>query len=126
LTVKRLASITFILPFLLFSGGIQILVHTCGGETTVVMMPASAEDPCGCGDESPDARCCTVELKNFHLDAMQQTMAAPLVKVESIAVAEYPLLQEVLVERTFDRTLPVNHSPPRSVSATILNCTLLV
>jgi len=124
--VKRLASIAFILLFLLFSGGIQILVHTCGGKTTVEMMPTSTDDACGCGDESPDAGCCTLELKSFHLDEMQQTIATPLLKVETIAVAECPLLPEVVVEQMFDRTVPVHHPPPRSVSTTILNCTFLV
>jgi hypothetical protein len=124
--VKRLASITFILVFLLLSGGVQILVHTCGGETTVELMPVSAGDPCGCENGPPDARCCTVELKSFHLDDMQRTIAAPLLKVEPIAIVELPHLQNFTAAEVFERQFPVNHSPPRTVSATILNCTFLV
>jgi hypothetical protein len=124
--VRKLADIAFILLFLLFSGGVQILVHTCGGRTSVKMMPSSAEDPCGCGDESPDSHCCSVELRSFQLDAMQQAMAPSFPKVEPLAVPELPLLQDLVARQTVVHTVTATPSPPRSVSTTILNCSFLI
>jgi len=124
--VRKLASIAFILLFLLLSGGVQILVHTCGDETSVEMMPSSARDPCGCSDESPDSRCCTVELKSFQLDAMQQAMATLLLKVETVAVVEVPSSLNLMLEPSVIQVTSVTPSPPPSVSSTILNRTFLV
>lgn len=122
--MKRAVSLAFVLFFLLVSGGIQILVHTCGDETTVEMMPTSGEDPCGCGDESSDSRCCTVELGLFHLDEMQQPVAVHVPGVGMVALSDLLPFQGTPPSEGFDRRLVV--SPPSSVSPTILNCTFLV
>jgi hypothetical protein len=124
--VKRVVSIAFVLLFLLLSGGVQILVHTCSGETTVEMMPASAEDPCGCGDEGPDARCCTLVLKSFQLDEMQQVIATSLPTLEPVAAARFPLALDLPAEPALDQLVAAGTSPPPAVSPTILNCTFLI
>jgi hypothetical protein len=124
--VKKLGSIAFILQFFLASGGIQILVHTCGDEATVEMMPTSAKDPCGCGDESPASRCCTTELKTFHLDEMQQGPALFLPRAETVTVVEIPMPQELIFEQRMLHIPATNPSPPTSVPPTILYCTFLV
>jgi hypothetical protein len=124
--VKKLVSIAFILLFSLASGGFQILVHTCGGETTVEVMPTSAQDPCGCGDESPASRCCTTQLKTFHLDEMQQGSTVSLTNVETVTIAELPALQGLVFDQEAVHIPSVTASPPSFVSPTILFCTFLI
>ncbi len=122
--MRKVASIAFI--FLLLSGGVQILVHTCGGETTVEMMPGSTEDPCGCGDEGPGARCCTLELTCFQLDDMQKAIATPLPILEMIGAAEFPPALDLPAKPSLGTAVVAGPSPPQSVSPTILNCTFLI
>lgn len=125
--MKRAALLTFIIFFLLLSGGIQILVHTCGGETTATLMPSSAEDPCGCSDSSPDGGCCTVELKTFHLDDIKQPATSGVIHAAPFTFASAIPAPDVAAAGRFEPLVAaITPSPPSAVSRTILYCSFLV
>lgn len=124
--MKRVFPLAFIVFFILPSVGLQILVHTCGGETTVELMPTSAEDPCDCGNQPLDGCCCTIELRTFHLGDMHQPVEAQLPTVGASMVAG---LAPSPCEAAAGRCGPCPAAapfPPPSVPPTILYCTFLI
>ena len=74
--VKRIAHIGFLALLLFFAATPWVVIHTCGGETDVDLMSASAEDPCGCADDGDAAPCCSLEVRTFHLDAARPAVSA--------------------------------------------------
>ena len=124
--MKRVFPLVFVIFFVLLSAGLQILVHTCGGETTVELMPTSAEDPCGCDSQPIDGGCCTIELKTFPLDDMQQRADVQLPTVGASVLAG---LAPSACEATAGRHGPCPVAapfPPSSAPPTILYCTFLI
>lgn len=119
------ASIAFLLLYVVFTGGLQVLVHTCGGHTSFDVMPASAEDPCGCSDEPATDRCCTTQLVTLKLDADQKA-AVPVPAVPDL------LFTGVADPVRCDAPAPVfrasftTPSPPGRESLPIFHCTLLI
>lgn len=82
LSMKTLLIISFLSVYVALSAGVNILVHTCGGESTALLATGTTEDPCGC-DDGPDAdKCCSTVLKTVQLDAAQKvsvcTVCVPL------------------------------------------------
>lgn len=69
-------SLIFLLVYSLLSVGMTVMIHTCGGESEALLATTSAEDPCGCSDESPADRCCTTELTTLQLNDAQILPAA--------------------------------------------------
>ena len=79
--MKKAFTIFFLLLYIVLNIGLNIMIHTCGGESEALLATTSAEDPCVCGDNMQmDEMCCTTELKTVKLDDSQKTVAEPTVK----------------------------------------------
>jgi hypothetical protein len=124
--MKYVLSIIFIGIYLSLSAGVNVLIHTCGGERTVDVMPTSTSDPCGCAEEMSDDMCCTLVLKVFRLDDEQQAAKTATVTSLDYCVLDYPSTIEVPLSEVVAAPVPVDASPPPPVPPTILNCTFLI
>ncbi len=71
--MKKILTISFLLLYVTLSAGVNILIHTCGGESTALIATGTTEDPCGCNDENSADKCCTTVLKTIQLDDTQKT-----------------------------------------------------
>lgn len=79
--MKKVFTILLLLLYLALNVGVNILVHTCSGESEALLVTSEAKDPCVCGDEMPmEDMCCTTELKTVKLDDSQKTVAEPTVE----------------------------------------------
>ncbi len=84
--MKKFLTISFLALYLTLSTGVNILIHTCGGESTALVATGTVEDPCGCDDAEESEKCCTTELKSVRLDDVQKISVGPL--CESLTVLE--------------------------------------
>lgn len=70
----KFITISLIPVYLFLTSGVNVLVHTCSGTSSVYIMPTSSEDPCtennmeGC---SLSSSCCKLELKVFQIHEYQ-------------------------------------------------------
>jgi hypothetical protein len=126
--VQRSLSIAILAVYLGLTIGVNVLHHTCGGTTDANFAPVSQEDPCGCADVmDPGDRCCTVEMTSFQLHDEQ--VAPALVSQPTLDASHivYPLVDETALVASFvGSRITVDTSPPRAVSATVLNCSFLI
>jgi hypothetical protein len=125
--VRIVPTIAIVCLYIVLTAGFQVLLHTCGGETTVHLFSGAGEDPCGCGDMHEQDRCCTTQVITVHLDDVQQgatvTLPAPDVTV-SLTPARP---QDGLVYQPAVAVLQTaGSSPPSSTPSHILNCTFLI
>jgi hypothetical protein len=127
MSVRTVRIIAFLCLYLVLTAGFQILVHTCGGETTVHMLSGAGDDPCGCGDIPEQDRCCTTQVITVHLDDVQQGAAPSLPGPDLVVTQMPPLSDHVLVDPSpAIMVLTAGTSPPPSTSPHILNCTFLI
>lgn len=125
--MKRFLSILLLALYVVLSAGVTIQYHTCGGTTAVDLSPVPLEDPCGCDDtELPSERCCTVEIKAFQIHDDQSTPAVVSFPTLDAMTLQYFSADAPLYTSSFTSHFFVDTSPPRAVSATILNCTFLI
>lgn len=72
--MKKLFIILLAVLYGVFTAGVNVMIHTCGGESEALIATNSFEDPCGCSDEMPGDRCCTTEVTTVQLDEAQQSV----------------------------------------------------
>jgi hypothetical protein len=75
--MKNIPTILFLILYTTFSVGLNIVVHTCGGESEATLATITYEDPCGCSDESAADKCCTTVITTIQLDDTQKSSIAP-------------------------------------------------
>jgi hypothetical protein len=123
--VEKFITILFSVLYLLLTNGIQVVEHTCGGETTADVMPLAAEDPCGCGDMAEQSGCCTIRVVTIQLDDAQQGVQPP--RPEPLAGIAGVLPHQTTSFLSATRRGPaVDASPPSTNSLLILHCTFLL
>jgi hypothetical protein len=122
----RLLSIPIAAIVLLLSGGVDVLIHTCGGETTVEMMPSSTDDPCGCDDDATSDPCCTLVVKTFCLDDMQKSAKETGPQTEKLLIDTVPDGVVDLTLRGCDAAVRTESPPHSFISLPILHCSFLV
>lgn len=74
--MKKIFVIVLVMFYAIFTAGVNIMVHTCGGESEAMIATTSFEDPCGCSDEMSGDRCCTTEVTTVKLNEAQQSILA--------------------------------------------------
>jgi hypothetical protein len=124
--MRRSLFIAFTLLVCFLAGDPWVVIHTCGGETEIDLFAGSAADPCGCGNEAPADRCCTLVMTSFTFDAAPP--AAPLVAVASLEAptATVPTIFELPL-RPPERWVVASESrPPGTPSLNILYCSFLI
>jgi hypothetical protein len=124
--MQRQLIIAFTLLVCFFAANPWIVIHSCGGATAVRFLPDSAADPCGCTDEDPAARCCTLEMKAFHFDDAPPVV--PLITDAPLAgIPVGPALEIVPPVRDGEGSLLLSgFRPPGQPPLIILHCSLLV
>jgi hypothetical protein len=125
--VKTGLTIAFLALYVILTTGFQVLVHTCGGETTATATAGKADDPCGCGDMPEQDRCCTTQVVTVHLDDDQQIVVIALPGPDFSAAQVLPF---TLDAPGYPLAAPAIHvidtSPPSYPSPHLLNCTFLI
>lgn len=126
--VQRIFSIAFVLVYLGLAVGINVLLHTCGGETDANFAPVTQEDPCGCSDVMDAAdRCCTVEVRSFQLQDDQPAPAVvttPTLDASHILFSPFDVVPDA--QRAPGAVCSAESPPPRGIPASILFCSFLI
>lgn len=112
--MKNILTILFLILYTTFSVGLNIVVHTCGGESEATLATTTYEDPCGCNDESSADKCCTTVITTIQLDDTQKSSIAPnieqLVALDAVSM-EAPFSQSTL-DSKFETHFLSSFSPP--------------
>ena len=126
--MKKLFTILLVVFYGIFTAGVNVMIHTCGGESEALIATSSFEDPCGCSDEMPGDRCCTTEITTVQLDEEQQSVLSfsldPLQVTALCAQCEYgvdPLPAIAAGDVHF-----VTDSPPPELDLNILHSVFLI
>ncbi len=125
--VKKVLTILFLSVYAVLSLGLNILVHTCGGESEALLVTTEASDPCACGDEAPmEDMCCTTELKTVQLDDSQKvvltTIEDKLFSVVDVAIVD--IFPNEVPHLFF--VIPSDTSPPPNKDLNISNSVFLI
>jgi hypothetical protein len=113
--MKKLLIISLLTVYVALSAGVNIFVHTCGGESTALLATSRMEDPCGCDDEAEAEQCCTSFITTVQLDAAQTIstctvcMPLPLTGTAAVNILVEPKSDE---RSLFDRHLTFFSPPP--------------
>ena len=70
--MKKILTISFLTLYVTLSAGVNILIHTCGSESTALFATGKVADPCGCDDENSADKCCSTVMKTVQLDDAQK------------------------------------------------------
>jgi hypothetical protein len=125
--VKRILSTMLLAVYVALAAGVTVRHHTCGGTTTADLSAVPLKDQCGCGDSVPMSdRCCSIEIKAFQLHDDQTAPAVLTFPALDASPVEYLAADASLYSSSFFSHIFVDTSPPRAVSATILNCSFLI
>ncbi len=125
--VKNIFIISFIALYLLLTIGMNILVHTCGGESEATLVTTNAEDPCACGDEmTAEDLCCQTELKSVKIDDVQ-TVTAANIERNLVVIGILPSVEYSIFNVQYS-TFNLYHetSPPPNKDFQISNSVFLI
>lgn len=132
--MKQFFAIFIFVVYSVFTVGLNVLIHTCGGESESMIVTTEAVDPYMCGDSMPAGSgmnivpaddCCSTEFKMVKIDESQN------IPVSSFAgtVTETALLQTNDTASPHTLALPLivtpNTSPPH-VEIHIFNSVFLI
>lgn len=70
--MKKAFTILFLSIYVILTVGLNIIVHTCGGESESLLATTTYQDPCGCSDEMESDKCCSTEFTTIKLDDAQK------------------------------------------------------
>ncbi len=126
--MRKIFSIGFLAVYLFLTAGVNIIIHTCGGEATASIETTKYEDPCGCNDEmNAEDVCCTTKITALQIDDVQLSSIPFVPKIISaidilpVEIFTYP----VLAQR--NTTNFINGiSPPPTATINISNCVFLI
>lgn len=127
--MKKGFTILFLLLYLVLNVGLNIMIHTCGGESEALLATTSTEDPCVCSDDMPMAEmCCTTELKTVKLDDSQKNAAEPT--VEKLAALDMLFVETESAHLFHDSGLRIHalipFSPPPDKDYQVSNSVFLI
>lgn len=114
--MKKLLIISLLTVYVALSAGVNIFVHTCGGESTALLATSKVEDPCGCDDEAEVEKCCTSVLTTVQLDAAQKVSAGMVCQpltVTGIVPNITGIIQSADEQSLFNRQFTSFSPPPK-------------
>lgn len=117
----------FLCVYVTLSFGLNILIHTCGGESEALLVTTEATDPCVCGDEAPmEDMCCTTELKTVKLDDSQKIVLTTI-EDKLLSTVDVPIIDVFPIEihRLFF-VIPGDTSPPPNKNFQVSNSVFLI
>ena len=121
--MQKIFIISLMFVYLTLSVGLNIVVHTCGGDSETMLAASTVEDPCGCGDMMPDDRCCTTEVTTVKLIDDQKTVVSTIEQQLSVDTITYPALttQRPIPGAELTTIFISSFSPPPHTDLTIIN-----
>ncbi len=127
--MKKAFTILFLILYLVLDVGLNIMIHTCGGDSEVLLATTTMEDPCVCDDGMPtDDMCCTTELKTVKLDDSQKTVAEPT--VEKLTALNLLFVETASVALFHDSSFRIHavipFSPPPEKDYQVSNSVFLI
>lgn len=126
--MQKIFTISLMFVYLTLSVGLNIIVHTCGGDSETILAASTVEDPCGCGDMMPEDRCCTTEVTTVKLNDDQKTVISTIEQQLSVETISYPVISaERPAADTKQTTIFISSfSPPPHTDLTIINSVFLI
>lgn len=135
--MKKAVSIIFVAIYALLTVGVNVMVHSCGGNSETILQPISASDPCLSGMEpaqeneigmSMSDMCCTTEITTVKIDDIQLASAIaelhPLVVVDLISPESNSTQSSTSALFSFNHT--VDTSPPPREDLSLINSVFLI
>jgi hypothetical protein len=126
--MRKIFSITFLAVYVVLTAGMNIVIHTCGGEASASIATSVFKDPCGCSDEMPtEDMCCTVSIKSIQIDD-EQLSAAQFISQNIFLTDILPLeLFSIPLTGNYSTTLfSLDTSPPLNEAIHISHCVFLI
>jgi hypothetical protein len=132
--MKHIFTILFLIIYLILSVGMNILVHTCSGESTATIATTKAVDPCVCEDETSASQpnfsmadmCCTTELKTVQIDDAQ-TITPANIEQNLVAAGILPTIEISTFDTQRSSFIIFNDtSPPPDKDYQISNSVFLI
>ncbi|MFA5834535.1 MAG: hypothetical protein WDA22_13740 [Bacteroidota bacterium] len=121
--MKNIFIIFLLALYLTITVGLNIIVHTCGGESDTMLATTTTEDPCGCGDEMPTDKCCTTELTTVQLEDAQQVSITTIIQplIASDVVMPGMSFVQLLHDSNITSAFLTFFSPPPNNDLSITN-----
>ena len=127
-SMKKFLTISFLSLYAIFSIGLNIVVHTCGGESEALLATTKVEDPCGCADEMTTDKCCTTVWTTVQLDDTQKASITTI--NEQLVVLDIlpsnTTRTQLLHDSGFTSHFLSSFSPPTADNLHILNSVFLI
>lgn len=126
--MQKITTILLVFVYLTMSVGLNIIVHTCGGDSETILAASTVEDPCGCGDMLPEDRCCTTEVVTVKLNDDQKTVVSNLALQYSVETIMYPspAPERQPADTEAAPIFLASFSPPPGADLTIINSVFLI
>jgi hypothetical protein len=126
--MQKIVTIVLLFVYLTLSVGLNILVHTCGGESEAILATARVEDPCGCDDDMSADKCCTTEITTIQL-SNEQKASVTTIDQQLVVCGEAPVCT-VVVDHSdgseFSSVFLSSFSPPPAYDRCIVNSVFLI
>ena len=126
--MQKLFIIVLLFVYVVLSVGLNIIVHTCGDESETLLATTKVEDPCGCGDEMTDIRCCTTEVTTVKLNDDQKTSIAAIDQQLTLCPLS-PVCTSLFIhhdETDFSSLILATFSPPPNNDLCVVNSVFLI
>ncbi len=125
--MKKIFAISFIALYLILTVGVNILVHTCSGESDAMFAAVKIEDPCVCGENMPvDNMCCRTELKTIKVNDVQ-TSASVTIEQNLVLIGIIPAIEiSASAIRHSSFVIVSDTSPPPNKDLNISNSVFLI
>lgn len=127
--MKKAFTILFMALYLVLNVGLNVMVHTCGGESEALLATTAIEDPCGCADDMSSAdMCCSTEIKTIKLDDSQKIAAAQPVEqliANDLFFVESPSV-ELFQDSSYCLIAFISFSPPPNKDYQVSNSSFLI
>lgn len=126
--MQKILTIALLFVYLTLSVGLNILVHTCGGESETLLATTRVEDPCGCNDDMSSDKCCTTEITTIQLSNEQKASVTTI--DQRLAVCGDVPVCTVIVDHSLDSEFSSvflsSFSPPPTYDRNIVNSVFLI
>lgn len=126
--MKNILTIMLLMLYATFSIGLNIAVHTCGGESEALLATTKIEDPCGCADETPANKCCSTVITTVQLDDTQKASISSI--VDQLIVVDARPTDASFIQKHHDSGFAFHYlssfSPPPKCDLCIVNSVFLI
>ena len=126
--MKKALTIIFLFIYVILTVGLNIIIHTCGGESETLLALSTYEDPCGCAEGMETDICCSTEFTSVKIDEVQNITSVPTFHSISVSDVLFPqVISHGLFQDSDVQTINfIPFSPPPNNDLNIINSVFLI